>query len=81
MPTSARWEAANLPEISVKTVHSAGLMWASTPTPECADACGFAENPYKIICNFLLQDLSDSASPSRLPFQGNIINLRRFNIS
>ncbi len=45
-------------------------MWASTPTPECADACGFAENPYKKICNFLLQDLSDSAAPSRLPLKG-----------
>ena len=44
-------------------------MWASTPTPECAGACGFAENPHKI-CNCLLQDLSDSAAPSHLHLKG-----------
>ena len=38
MPTSARWEAAKSPEISVKAVCSAGPMWASAPTIECADA-------------------------------------------
>ena len=32
MPTSARWEVTNLPQIFVITVHSAGPMWASTPT-------------------------------------------------
>ncbi len=32
MPTSAREEVTNSPEISVKTVRSAGSMWASTPT-------------------------------------------------
>ena len=32
MPTSAHWEAANLPQISVKTVRSAGPIWASAPT-------------------------------------------------
>ena len=32
MPTSARLEVANSPQITVKTVQSAGSMWASAPT-------------------------------------------------
>ena len=32
MPTSAREEIANLPQITIKTVLSAGPMWASAPT-------------------------------------------------
>ena len=31
---STRWEGANSPKITVKTVCSAGAMWASTPTRE-----------------------------------------------
>ena len=47
MPTSARWKVANSPKIPVKTVHSAGPMWASAPTTEYADAPEFAENFYR----------------------------------
>ena len=43
-------------------------MWASTPTSECAGACGFAENLHKI-CNCLLRDLSVSCADSS-PSQG-----------
>ncbi len=32
MPTSARWEVTNSPQIPVKSVYTAGSMWASTPT-------------------------------------------------
>ena len=48
-----------------------GPMWASAPTAACANAYEFAENQYKI-CSALLHDLSDSASPSHLPFQGRL---------
>ena len=80
MPTSARREVANSPKIFVKS----GMY--------CRADVGIG--PYKRmrkrirICrritqnrNTLLQNLSVSASPSHLPFQGNVINLRRFNIS
>ena len=40
MPTSAHWEVPNSPEISVKPVHSAGSMWASTPTNLRGDCVG-----------------------------------------
>ena len=46
MHTSARWEAANLPKISEKTVHPAGAMWASPPT---TGACKFALHIHKNI--------------------------------
>ena len=42
MPTSARWEVTTSPEIPVKSVHSAGPMWASAPTVKWAGAYGFA---------------------------------------
>ena len=48
-----------------------GPMRASAPTAACANAYEFAENQYKI-CSALLHDLSDSASPSHLPFQGRL---------
>ena len=54
-------------------MHSAGSMWASTPTSECAGACGFAEDLHKI-CNCLPHDLSDSAAPSHLPLKGVLAN-------
>ena len=42
--TSARWEVANSPQISVKPVHSAGPMWASAPTVKLAAAFEFADS-------------------------------------
>ena len=50
MPTSARLEVANSPQITVKTVQSAGSMWASTPTPKRAVHCVCAAAFRKISC-------------------------------
>ena len=42
MPTSAREAVTNSPKIFVKTVRSAGPMWASAPTNVLGSAYGFA---------------------------------------
>ena len=42
MPTSAREAVTNSPKIFVKTVRSAGPMWASAPTNVLGRAYGFA---------------------------------------
>ena len=40
MPTSAPEAVTNLPKITVKTVQSAGPMWASAPTMEFCSTYG-----------------------------------------
>ena len=40
MPTSARWEVANLPQISVKPVHSAGGQSRPPPQERAGDVVG-----------------------------------------
>ena len=43
--TSARWEVANSPKNTVKTVHSAGPMWASAPTKPAPGCCVIGVRP------------------------------------
>ena len=61
MPTSTRWEVANLPKIISKSVHSAGPMWASAPTSKRAGRVR--------ICRNSVQSLQHPAArPLRLGF-------------
>ena len=54
MPTSAHWEITNSPKIPVKTVHSAGPMWASAPRTHWVDTVRIRIGPLLFVsacCN------------------------------
>ena len=74
MPTSARLEVTNLPKIPVKTVHSAGPMWASAPTTKYADAPGFAENFYRTTASCRAEQ---SPAPTNLLHQNSHVRYGR----
>ena len=74
MPTSARWEVTNSPKIPVKTVHSAGPMWASAPTTKYADAPGFAENFYRTTASCRAEQ---SPAPTNLLHQNSHVRYGR----
>ena len=65
--TLARWEVPNSPKISVKPVHSAGSMWASTPTNLRGDCVG----------NFELHQISrERSKKTEAVFLGALRGLR-----
>ena len=70
--TSARWEVAISPKITVKTVHSAGAMWASTPT---TSPCGHL----RIRRRFLKKALHPAGRQSRPPLRTDLLQNRSFN--